>query len=148
MFIFKVGPHFRICRYCVARESNQILPLNCITLTPRQRENGTIQTTTVDCNVHPRGCIAVILAGSALPPSAYQIHIISPWKTSSNPHYAEAAAASSAWGSASQEKLDIFERTGGALLAAYSHSTADVEGLRTACDFINLLYAIDELTDG
>lgn len=83
-------------------------------------------------------------------------HAISPWKTAFNPHYAEAAAASSAWvlgfnvfsGSASQEKLDIFERTGGALLAAYSNPTADVEGLRTACDFINLLYSIDELTDG
>ena len=82
-------------------------------------------------------------------------HALTPWRTSFNPHFAEAAAASSAWalsfdifnGPTSQKKLEIFQKNGGALLAAYVHPTAGAEGLRTACDFINLLYAIDELTD-
>ncbi|KAF7796368.1 hypothetical protein EIP86_007545 [Pleurotus ostreatoroseus] len=82
-------------------------------------------------------------------------HALTPWRTSFNPHFTEVAAASSAWalsfdifsGPTSQKKLEIFQKSGGALLAAYVHPTTGVDGLRTACDFINLLYAIDELTD-
>ena len=73
------------------------------------------------------------------------------WKSSFNPHHDEAAAASSKWvisyGLFSGKKLDFFREGGSELLCSYVHYYADAEKLRTACDFFNLLFVIDTVSD-
>ena len=77
-----------------------------------------------------------------------------PWQASFNPHYEEAAAASSHWVLSyapslieASDRLKFFEEKGSELLCAWVYPYADPEGLRTCCDFINFTYIIDEVSD-
>lgn len=73
------------------------------------------------------------------------------WKAAFNPHHDEAAAASSKWvlgfGLFKGKKLEFFREGGSELLCSYVYYYADVEKLRTACDFVNLLFTVDEISD-
>ncbi|KAI0806333.1 terpenoid synthase [Irpex lacteus] len=87
-------------------------------------------------------------------PRAYRLpdlHSICHWKASFNPHYDEARAASSAWVLSynvfTGKKLEFFKQGGSELLCAWAYPYAGVEQLRTACDFVNLLFTIDEISD-
>lgn len=90
-------------------------------------------------------------------PQSYRLpdlHQLCPWRASFNPHYEEAATASSKWvlsyvynAVESGEKLEFFERGGSELLCAYAYPYAAPEELRTCCDFVNLLFTIDEVSD-
>lgn len=79
------------------------------------------------------------------------LHSICHWKASFNPHYDEARAASSAWVLSynvfTGKKLEFFKQGGSELLCAWAYPYAGVEQLRTACDFVNLLFTIDEISD-
>lgn len=83
------------------------------------------------------------------------LHSMCPWRASLNPHHAEVAAASSAWALSydifkhipNEKKHDFFLKRGGELLCAYAYPYAAPEMLRTACDFLNLLFTIDEVSD-
>ena len=75
-----------------------------------------------------------------------------PYQTPLNPHYERAAAESSAWlhsfrGVIPAHKRRFFEQRGSELLCGYAYSYADYEGLRTAMDFVNLLYVYDDIGD-
>ena len=73
------------------------------------------------------------------------------WKSAFNPHHEEAAAASSKWtlnfGFFSGKKLEFFREGGSELLCSYVYYYAGLEELRTACDFVNWLFTVDEITD-
>ncbi|KAJ3551248.1 hypothetical protein NM688_g4813 [Phlebia brevispora] len=83
------------------------------------------------------------------------LHAICQWKTYLNPYQAEATAASSAWvlsydvfkNSAIKKKREFFVDRGSELLCAYVYPDAGLEQLRTACDFVNLLFTVDEISD-
>lgn len=79
------------------------------------------------------------------------LEAICKWKAAFNPHHAEAAAASSKWvlgfGLFKGKKLQFFREGGSELLCSYVYHYADVEKLRVACDFVNLLFCIDEISD-
>ncbi len=83
------------------------------------------------------------------------LHSMCPWRASLNPHHAAAAAASSAWVLSydifqlisDEKKHDFFIKRGSELLCAYAYPYAAQEMLRTACDFVNLLFTIDEVSD-
>lgn len=68
-----------------------------------------------------------------------------------NPHYKTASVESKAWvnsfGLFTPRQRLIFDKTDGGLLAAYAWPTADYEKFRTACDFMNLLWVVDEISD-
>ena len=70
----------------------------------------------------------------------------------SNPHYARCQAESSAW----VESFNVFinprkrlalRLADSELLCAYAYPYADYEALRICCDFVNLLFIIDEISD-
>ncbi|KAI0649321.1 terpenoid synthase [Trametes meyenii] len=79
------------------------------------------------------------------------LHAVTPFKGSFNPHYAEAAAESSAWANSysvfSDAKRAFFLQAGSELLCAHAYPYADYERFRTTCDFVNLLFAVDEISD-
>ena len=79
------------------------------------------------------------------------LHAVCHWKSSFNAHYAQARAASSAWVLSynvfTGKKLEFFKQGGSELLCAWAYPYADYEELRTACDFVNLLFVIDEISD-
>ena len=79
------------------------------------------------------------------------LHALCKWKSAFNPHHKEAAAASSEWvlgyGFFSGKKLQFFCEGGSELLCSYVYHYASLEHLRTACDFVNLLFTIDEISD-
>ena len=74
-----------------------------------------------------------------------------PYRTPLSPHYEQAAAESSAWLSSFRgvpaHKRRFFEQRGSELLCGYAYSYADHDGLRTAMDFVNLLYVYDDIGD-
>ncbi|KAH9910892.1 terpenoid synthase [Fomitopsis serialis] len=74
-----------------------------------------------------------------------------PFKGSINPHYERAAKASSAWVNSysfvPEHKRVFFQQGGSELLCAYTHPYAGYEELRTIMDLINLLFAMDEISD-
>lgn len=75
-----------------------------------------------------------------------------PYQTPISPHYEQAAAESSAWlssfsGVIPAHKRRFFEQHGSELLCGYAYSYADHEELRTAMDFVNLLYVYDDIGD-
>ena len=90
-------------------------------------------------------------------PSSYSLpdlHQLCPWKALLNPHYHVAAAASSDWVLhhlhnvvESGGKPQFWKEEYSELLCAYGYPYAEAEKLRTCCDFINLLFAIDEVSD-
>lgn len=83
------------------------------------------------------------------------LHALCPWPASLNPHYAVAAAESSAWIFSydifkyitDQKKQDFFLKRGSELLCAYGYPYAAPEKLRTVCDFVTLLFLVDEVSD-
>lgn len=79
------------------------------------------------------------------------LHPICPWKGRFNPHHDEAAAASSQWvlsyNALKGKKLEFFKEGGSELLCAWAYPYGGLEELRTCCDFVNLLFTIDEISD-
>lgn len=90
-------------------------------------------------------------------PRSYRLpdlHRHCPWAASFSPHYHVTATASSKWVLSyvnstilPREKLKFFEQGGSELLCAYAYPYAGPEQLRTCCDFVNLLFTIDEISD-
>lgn len=90
-------------------------------------------------------------------PSAYRLpdlHSLCPWVASFNPHHAEVAAASARWtlryvGDIINDtaRLAHFDQGYTELLCAWVYPYASADTLRVCCDLINLVYAVDELSD-
>ena len=76
---------------------------------------------------------------------------ICPINGSTNPHYETAAAESRAWVNGFNvfhgEKLAFFLTGSNELLVSHTYPYAEYEQFRTACDFINLLFVVDEVSD-
>ena len=76
---------------------------------------------------------------------------ICPIRGSTNPHYEAAAAESRAWVKSFNifrgEKLAILLNSGSELLVSHTYPYAEYEQFRTACDFVNLLFVVDEVSD-
>ena len=76
---------------------------------------------------------------------------ICPIKGSTNPHYEAAAAESRAWVNAFNifhgEKLKFFLAGSCELLVSHTYPYAEYEQFRTACDCVNLLFVLDEVSD-
>ncbi|OBZ72733.1 Linoleate 10R-lipoxygenase COP4 [Grifola frondosa] len=74
-----------------------------------------------------------------------------PLKGSTNPHYEAAAAASSAWINSynlfSDRKRAFFLQGSNELLVSHTYPYAGYEQFRTCCDFVNLLFVVDEVSD-
>lgn len=68
-----------------------------------------------------------------------------------SPHYKEAGAESTAWINSyhvfSPDKELAFLRCCNELLCSRVYPYADYESFRTCCDFVNLLFVIDDLSD-
>ncbi|KAL6302458.1 terpenoid synthase [Sparassis latifolia] len=68
-----------------------------------------------------------------------------------SPHYTRASAASRAWvGSytlVAEEKRHVYLNSGSAVLAAHAYHYAAYEQFRTICDFISVLFTLDEISD-
>ncbi|KZT73096.1 terpenoid synthase [Daedalea quercina L-15889] len=73
------------------------------------------------------------------------------FKSSTNPHYTSAAAESSAWINGynifTDRKRAYFIQGCNELLVSYTYPYADYEQFRTCCDFVNLLFVVDETSD-
>ena len=74
-----------------------------------------------------------------------------PLKGSTNPHYAEAAAESSAWINGfnifTDTKRAFFVQGCNELLVSHAYPYAGYEHFRTCCDFVNVLFVVDEISD-
>lgn len=79
------------------------------------------------------------------------LHPMCPWKARFNPHHDEAAVASKEWvlsfNALKGKKLEFFKEGGSELLCSWAYPYAGLEQLRTCCDFVNLLFTIDEISD-
>lgn len=79
------------------------------------------------------------------------LEAICKWKAAFNPHHDEVAPASDKWvlsfGLLKGRKREILREAGSGLLSSYVFPYADAEKLRTACDFVNLLFCYDEISD-
>ncbi|KAH8100908.1 terpenoid synthase [Cristinia sonorae] len=90
---------------------------------------------------------------SSLPTSftVPDLHAVCPFKGSTNPHYAKASEESSKWIASfkllSEEKLAFFKKSGAELLCSHVYCYTGYQQLRTCCDFVNLLFTIDEVSD-
>lgn len=76
---------------------------------------------------------------------------ICPLAGSTNPHYAKAAAESSAWINGynlfTDRKRAFFIQGSNELLVSHTYPYAGYEQFRTCCDFVNLLFVVDEVSD-
>ncbi|EMD34166.1 hypothetical protein CERSUDRAFT_98094 [Gelatoporia subvermispora B] len=76
---------------------------------------------------------------------------ICPLKGSTNPHYTQAAAESSAWINSynlfTDRKRAFFIQGSNELLVSHTYPYAGYEQFRTCCDFVNLLFVVDEVSD-
>ncbi|KAF9000618.1 isoprenoid synthase domain-containing protein [Cyathus striatus] len=76
---------------------------------------------------------------------------ICPLKDSTNSHYKEAAAESRAWINSynvfTDRKRAFFVQGSNELLCSHVYSYAGYEQFRTCCDFVNLLFVVDEVSD-
>ena len=76
---------------------------------------------------------------------------ICPIEGSTSPHYEAAAAESRAWVNGFNmfhgEKLTFFLTGSNELLVSHTYPYAGYEQFRTACDFVNLLFVVDEVSD-
>ncbi len=74
-----------------------------------------------------------------------------PLKGSTNPHYAIAAPQSSAWIDSynlfTDRKRAFFIQGGNELLVSHTYPYANFDQFRTCCDFVNLLFVVDEVSD-
>ncbi|GJE85104.1 terpenoid synthase [Phanerochaete sordida] len=79
------------------------------------------------------------------------LHSISTFTARFNVHHDEAAASSREWylsyNPLTGKRLEFFKEGGSELLCAWAYPYAGLQHLRTACDFVNLLFTIDEITD-
>ena len=70
---------------------------------------------------------------------------------STNPHYARAARESSAWIDSynifTDRKRAFFLQGSNELLVSHTYPYAGYEQFRTCCDFVNLLFVVDEVSD-
>ncbi|EMD34164.1 hypothetical protein CERSUDRAFT_107906 [Gelatoporia subvermispora B] len=74
-----------------------------------------------------------------------------PFEGSVSPHYPEAADMSSAWITSfnmfKDRKREFFLQMGSELLCAHVYWYADFERFRACCDFVNILFTLDEISD-
>lgn len=74
-----------------------------------------------------------------------------PFESSTNPHYARGSAESRAWIDSydifTDKKRAFFIQGCNELLVSYVYPYAGYEQFRTCCDFVNLLFVIDEVSD-
>jgi hypothetical protein len=74
-----------------------------------------------------------------------------PFKGSTNPHYRKAAAESRAWVNSynifTDRKRAFFIQGYNELLVSHTYPHAGYEEFRTICDFVNLLFVVDEVSD-
>ncbi|THG95230.1 hypothetical protein EW026_g6387 [Hermanssonia centrifuga] len=74
-----------------------------------------------------------------------------PLKGSTSPHHALAALQSSAWVNGynifNDRKRAFFMQGSNELLVSHTYPYADFEQFRTCCDFVNLLFVVDEVSD-
>ncbi|KAI0077886.1 terpenoid synthase [Panus rudis PR-1116 ss-1] len=79
------------------------------------------------------------------------LHSVCLLKGATNPHYAKAAPESSAWINSynlfSDKKRAFFIQGSNELLVSHTYPYADYEQFRTCCDFVNLLFVVDEVSD-
>lgn len=79
------------------------------------------------------------------------LHDSCPLKGATNPHYEVAARQSSAWVDAynvfADKKRAEFVQSSNELLVSHTYPDADFEQFRTCCDFVNLLFVVDEVSD-
>lgn len=74
-----------------------------------------------------------------------------PFKGSTNPHYRKAAAESRAWVNSynifTDRKRAFFIQGYNELLVSHTYPHAGYGEFRTICDFVNLLFVVDEVSD-
>ena len=74
-----------------------------------------------------------------------------PFKGSTNPHYRKAASESRAWINGydifTDRKRAFFIQGYNELLVSHTYPHAGYEEFRTICDFVNLLFVVDEISD-
>ena len=76
---------------------------------------------------------------------------VCPFQGSTNPHYEKAASESRAWVNRYHlfegKKLASFLSGSNELLVSHTYPYAGYDQLRTCCDFVNLLFVVDEVSD-
>ncbi|KZT07700.1 terpenoid synthase [Laetiporus sulphureus 93-53] len=76
---------------------------------------------------------------------------VTPFKGSTNSHYSKAAKESNAWVNSynvfSDRKRAFFIQGSNELLVSHTYPYAGYEQFRTCCDFVNLLFVVDEVSD-
>ncbi|KAI0711928.1 terpenoid synthase [Cerioporus squamosus] len=74
-----------------------------------------------------------------------------PLKGSTSPHYTQACAESRAWVNGYHmfrgSKLAFFLQGSNELLVSHTYPYAGYDQFRTCCDFVNLLFVVDEVSD-
>ena len=79
------------------------------------------------------------------------LHASCPLKGSTNPHYQAAAHESSEWVNGynlfTDRKRAYFIQGSNELLVSHTYPYAPYEQFRTCCDFVNLLFVVDEVSD-
>lgn len=74
-----------------------------------------------------------------------------PFQTSTSPHYEKAARESSDWINSynvfTDRKRAYFIQGCNELLVSHTYPYAGYEAFRTCCDFVNLLFVVDEVSD-
>ena len=79
------------------------------------------------------------------------LHSVCPLQGSTSPHYEAAARESSAWVNSYNFFVDRkraeFVQGCNELLVSHTYPYADFDQFRTCCDFVNLLFVVDEVSD-
>ncbi|KAI0635720.1 terpenoid synthase [Trametes polyzona] len=74
-----------------------------------------------------------------------------PFEDATNPHYVQCAEESSAWVKSynifSERKLAFLMQGSSELLVSHAYPYAPYEQFRACCDFVNLLFVVDEVSD-
>ena len=79
------------------------------------------------------------------------LQAVCPFEDATNPHYLRASAESSAWVDSynlfTDRKRAYFIQGSNELLVSHTYPYADFDQFRTCCDFVNLLFVVDEVSD-
>jgi hypothetical protein len=79
------------------------------------------------------------------------LHATWPFPKTINPHYAQASAESLCWIDSfqlfSEANREKFHGINAGLLGALAYPRHNKEQLRVACDLMNVLFAVDEVSD-
>ncbi|KAH9945296.1 terpenoid synthase [Epithele typhae] len=79
------------------------------------------------------------------------LHAMTPFVGSFNPHHDAVSVESSQWINSyrvlSDRKRAFFLQGGSELLCSHAYPYASYERVRTCCDFVNLLFTVDEISD-